>query len=137
MPCLTQVPVPISLVDQFGPMYVCFLPEQDQDMAESPTSQDARSERTSTAKSGPCACVYRVEAQRRGTLHEHSLAWRLPSSDVNDSGPSAFATNEDSSESSAALRDYVSSYCSMRDAGNRGGGEVIGAQNITQEEDSA
>ena len=49
MRCLTQVPVPISLVDQFGPMYVCFLPEQD--MAESLTSQDARSERTSTARS--------------------------------------------------------------------------------------
>ena len=137
MRCLTHVPVPISLVDQFGPMYVCFLPEQDQDMAESPTSQDARSERTSTARSGPCACVYRVEAQRRGTLHVHSLAWQLPSLDVSDSGPSAFATKEDSSASSAALRDYVSGYCSMRDPGNCGGGEVTGAQKITQEEDSA
>ena len=26
MRCLTRVPVPISLVDQFGPMYVCFSP---------------------------------------------------------------------------------------------------------------
>ena len=49
MRCLTHVPVPTSLVDQFGPMYVCLLPEQD--MVESPTSQDARSERTSTARS--------------------------------------------------------------------------------------
>ena len=133
MRCLTQVPVPISLVDQFGPMYVRFLPAQD--MADSPTSQD--SERTSTARSGPCVCVYRVEAQRRGTLHVHSLAWQLPSLDVSDSGPSALAADEYSSASSASLRDYVSGYCCMRDPGNRGGGEVTGAQKITQEEDLA
>ena len=134
MRCLTQIPVPISLVDQFGPMYVCFLPEQD--TAESPT-QDARSERTSTARSGPCAFVHRVEAQRRGTLHVHSLAWQPPTLDVNDSGLLALATNEDFSASTAVLRDYVSGYCCMRDPGNRGGGEVTGAQKITQEEDSA
>ena len=136
MPCLTQVPVPISLVDQFGPMYVCFLPEQD--TAESPPSQDACSERTSTATSGPRAFVHRVEAQRRGSLHAHSLAWQLPSLDVSDPGPSALANDDEHSlASSASLRDYVSGYCSMRDPRNRGGGGVTGAQKITQEEDLA
>ena len=131
MRCLTQVPVRISLVDQLGPMYVCFLPEQD--MAESPTSQD--SERTSTATSGPCACAYRVEAQRRGTLHVHSLLWQLPSLDDSDSAPSALAADEYSSASSASLRDYVSGYCCMRDPGNPGGEGAAGAQKITHEED--
>ena len=136
MRCLTQIPVPISLVDQFGPMYVCLLPEQD--MAESPTSHDARSERTSTAMSGPRVFVYRVEAQRRGSLHVHSLVWQLPTLDVGDSGPPALAADDDhSSASSASLRDYVSGYCCMRDPGIRGGGEVTGAQKITQEEDLA
>ena len=135
LPCLTQVPMPTSLVPQFGPMYVCFLPEHD--TAESPTSQDACSERTSTAMSGPRAFVHRVEAQRRGSLHAHSLAWQLPSLDVSDSGPPALAADEHSSTSSAMLRDYVSGYCSMRDPGNRGDGGVAGAQNITQEEDLA
>ena len=137
MRCLIQVPVPISLVDQFGPMYVCFLPEQD--MAESPTSQFARSERISMERSGPRAFVDRVEAQERGTVHLHSLVWQspLPSVDVGDFAPSALATNEHSAASSAALLDYVSGYCCMRDPGNRGGGEVTGVQEITQEEDLA
>ena len=135
MPCLTQVPMPTSLVPQFGPMYVCFLSEQG--MAELPTSQDASSGRTSTAMSGTRAFVHRVEAQGRGTLHLHSLAWQLPSLDVSDSGPSALATNEHSLASSASLRDYVSGYCSMREPSNRGGGGVTGAQKITQEEDLA
>ena len=130
LPCLTQVPMPEWVVPQYGPMYVCFLPEQD--MAESPTSQD--SERTSTAMSGPCACVYRVEAQRRGTLHVHSLAWQLPTLDVGDSGPPALAADGHSSASSASLRDYVSGYCSMRDPRYRRGEGATRALKITQED---
>ena len=85
-----------------------------------------------------CVLVCRVEAQRRGTLHVHSLAWQLPTLDVSDPGPPALAADEHSSASSASLRDYVSGYCSsMRDPGNRGGGEVTGAQKITHEEDLA
>ena len=129
LPCLTQVPMPEWLVPQYGPMYVCFVPEQD--VAESPTSQDGRSERTSTD---------RVEAQGRGTVHVHSLTWQLPSVDVSDPAPSALATtasDDHSSASSASLRDYVSGYCCMRDPGNRGGGEVTGVQEITREEDLA
>ena len=60
--------------------------------------------------------VVRVEAQQRGAVHLHSLAWKLPSVDVSDSASSARATNgSDSPASSASLRDYVSGYCCMGD----------------------
>ena len=137
MPCLTQVPMPEWRFPLYGPMYVCFPPEQD--MAESPTSQDGRSERTLTARSGPRAFGDRVEAQERGTVHLHSLVWQapLPSVHVSDSAPSARATDEHSPATSASLRDYVSGYCSMPGPRNRGGGGATGAQKITQEEDLA
>ena len=136
LPCLTQVPVPEWLVPQYGPMYVCFVPEQD--VAESPTSQDGRSERTLAATNGPRAFGDRVEAQGRGTLHVHSLVWQLPSVDVSDPAPAAVATNDEhSSASSASLCDYVSGYCSMRDPRYRRGEGATGALKITQEEDSA
>ena len=79
-----------------------------------------------------------VEHQQRGAAHLHSLLWAPPPSvEDSDSGPSALATNEHSSASSASLRDYVSGYCSTREPMNRGGGGVTGAQKITQEEDLA
>ena len=75
--------------------------------------------------------VGRGEAQRRGTIHLHSLVWKLPSVDVSDSATSARANGSESS------RDYVSGYCCMCDPGRRGGGGAPGAQKIPQEEDLA
>ena len=82
--------------------------------------------------------VVRVEAQRRGTVHFHNSAWKLPSVDVSDPASSARATNgSDSLASSASLRDYVSGYCSTPGPRTRGGGGAPGAQKITQGEDLA
>ena len=69
--------------------------------------------------------IGRVESQRSGTLHLHTLLWKLPSLDVST------RANASDSSASSALRDYVSGYC-MRDPGHRG--VTTGAQTTTQED---